>query len=86
MKSATDRRWIIDDLAKILRKPSAAPTMTEGEVIALALNGTQWIPGRPVQDGDMVIFQIKRLLRQAGYSIVPTEAERKEEGTHDDVR
>jgi hypothetical protein len=71
------RRLIIDDLAKVLRKPSAAPTITPGEVIALALNGTQWIPGRPVQDGDMVIFQTLRLLRQAGYAIVPASREDK---------
>jgi len=69
------RRLIIDDLAKVLRKPSAAPTITPGEVIALALNGTQWVPGRLVQDGDMVIYQTLRLLRQAGYAIVPATKE-----------
>ena len=72
-RTDTQRRLIIDDLAQVLRKPSAAPTITPGEVIALALNGTQWVPGRPVQDGDMVIFQTLRLLRQAGYAIVPIE-------------
>lgn len=74
-RTARERRFIIDDLARVLRKPSAAPTITPGEVIALALNGTQWVPGRPVQDGDMVIFQTLRLLRQAGYQIVPIEKE-----------
>jgi len=68
------RRLIIDGLASLMRKPTAAPVMTPGEVIALALNGTQWVPGRPVQDGDQVIFQTLRLLRQAGYAIVPAES------------
>lgn len=76
-RTPAQRRFIIDDLAKVLRKPSAAPTITPGEVIALALNGTQWIPGRPVQDGDMVIFQTLRLLRQAGYAIVPATKDEK---------
>jgi len=74
-RTPAQRRLIIDDLATILRKPTAAPTITPGEVIALALNGTQWIPGRPVEDGDMVIFQTLRLLRQAGYAIVPATRE-----------
>jgi hypothetical protein len=76
-RTPAQRRLIIDDLAKVLRKPSAAPTITPGEVIALALNGTMWIPGRPVEDGDMVIFQIIRLLKEAGYEIRPKEAEKK---------
>lgn len=71
--TAAKRRLIIDDLAAILRKPRAAPVLTPGEVIALALNGTRWIPGRPVEDGDVVVFQMLRLLRQAGYEIVPKE-------------
>lgn len=74
-RSPVQRRLIIDDLAQVLRKPSARPVLTPGEVIALALNGTQWIPGRPVQDGDTVIFQTLRLLRQAGYAIVPATKE-----------
>ena len=64
------RHYVIDDLAQILRKPSAAPTITPGEVIALALNGTMWIPGRPVDPDDMVVDQILRLLKEAGWKIV----------------
>jgi len=73
------KHYLIDDLAKVLRKPSAAPTITPGEVIALVLNTTQWVPDRPVEDGDMVIYQIIRILGQAGYSIVPTEAKREDD-------
>lgn len=73
--TAAERRILIDDLAAILRKPSAAPLLTPGEVIAFALNGTQWIPGRPVEDGDQVIYQMLRLLREAGYLIVPKESD-----------
>jgi hypothetical protein len=76
-RTPAQRRLVIDDLATILRKPTAAPTITPGEVIALALNGTQWVPGRPVQDGDMVIYQTLRLLRQAGYAIVPATKDEK---------
>jgi hypothetical protein len=76
-RTATQRHCILDDLAKVLRNPRAAPILTPGEVIALALNATQWIPGRPVEDGDMVIFQTLRLLRQAGYAIVPATREDK---------
>jgi len=76
-RTSATRRLIIDDLAAVLRKPTAAPVLTPGEVIALALNGTQWVPGRPVEDGDQVIFQTLRLLRQAGYVIVPATKENK---------
>ena len=63
---------VIDDLALILRKPSAAPTITPAEVIALALNGTMWTPGvREISDNDMVVVQILRLLKEAGWKIEP---------------
>lgn len=70
-RTPVQRRFIIDDLAAVLRKPCAAPILTPGEVIALALNGTHWIPGRPVEDGDMVVYQMLRLLSEAGWQIVP---------------
>lgn len=70
IRKAAQRRLIIDDLAMILRKPSAAPTITPSEVIALALNGAQWVPGaRLIGADDIVVFQILRLLQEAGWKI-----------------
>lgn len=63
------RHFIIDDLAKVLRKPSAAPTLTPAEVIAIVLTTTEWIPGRKVDPDDLVVQAILKCLDDAGWKI-----------------
>lgn len=65
------RHYVIDDLAKVLRKPSAAPTITPAEVIAIVLTTTQWMPPRAVSDDDDVVQAILKCLEEAGHKIVP---------------
>ena len=74
-RTAAQRRLIIDDLATILRKPTAAPTLTPGEVIAVMLCGTQWTPGRYHDPDGAVVQSILRGLKEAGYAIVPATKE-----------
>jgi hypothetical protein len=60
----------IDRMPLIAREPSARPKITPAEVIALSLNGTMWTPGvREIKDDDMVVVQILRLLKEAGWKI-----------------
>jgi len=40
-----ERHLVIDELACLMRKPTAKPTLEPSEVIAVVLNTTQWIPG-----------------------------------------
>lgn len=65
------RHFIIDDLAKILRKPSAAPTITPAEVIAIVLTTTQWKPNRMLDSDDLVVRSILDSLEEAGWKIAP---------------
>jgi hypothetical protein len=68
-----ERHLLIDELTCMMRQPSAAPTLTADEVIAVVLNMTEWIPGdRLLDPDDVVVQEIKRGLRLAGYSITPT--------------
>ena len=68
-----ERHLVIDRLTCMMRQPSAAPTLTDDEVIAVVLNMTEWIPGdRLLDPDDVVVQEIKRGLRLAGYSITPT--------------
>jgi hypothetical protein len=69
--SAAPRHYIIDDLAKILRKPSAAPTISPAEVIAIVLTTTHWKPNRMLSDDDVVVQAILANLEEAGWKIVP---------------
>jgi hypothetical protein len=70
-RTATQRRYIIDDLAKVLRKPSAAPTITPAELIAVTLSTTQWVPGRILDPDDLVVQSILHMLDEGGWKIVP---------------
>ena len=71
--TALKRGLFIDPPATLLRKPSAAPTVTARECIALALTCSQWKPGRIVDpDGDIVSLVLKSLDRE-GWKIVEME-------------
>ena len=65
------RHYVIDDLAKILRKPSAAPTLQPAEVIAIVLTTTQWKPNRILGPDDAVVQSIIDCLDEAGFKIEP---------------
>ena len=74
-RTTAQRRLIIDDLATILRKPTAAPTITPAELIAVTLSTTQWVPGRFLDPDDVVVQSILKMLKEAGYAIVPATKE-----------
>ena len=65
------RHYIIDDLANVLRKPSAAPTITPAEVIAIVLTTTHWKPNRMLGPDDEVVRAILANLEEAGWKVVP---------------
>ncbi|MGJ5000552.1 hypothetical protein ACQR10_04460 [Bradyrhizobium sp. HKCCYLRH2060] len=65
------RRYLIDDLATILRKPTAAPTVEPAEIIAMVLTTTQWQPGRIIEADDPVVDQVLATLEEAGWSVAP---------------
>jgi hypothetical protein len=74
-RTAAQRRLIIDDLATILRKPTAAPTISPAELIAVTLSTTQWVPGRFLDPDDVVVQSILQMLKEGGYAIVPATKE-----------
>ena len=65
------RHYVIDDLARVLRKPSAAPTITPAEVIAIVLTTTQWTPGRAIHSEDVVVQSILKCMEDAGWKFEP---------------
>jgi hypothetical protein len=65
------RPLLIDDLVKVLRKPSAAPTITPAEVIAIVLTTTHWKPNRILDPDDLVVQSILTSLEEAGWKIEP---------------
>jgi hypothetical protein len=69
MKDA--RPFIIDDIARVLRKPSAVPTITPAEVIAIVLSTTQWVPNRLLDPDDVVVQLILKTLEEAGWKLEP---------------
>lgn len=60
-----------DQLAMVLRKPTAAPTLLPSEVIAAVLTSMQWKPNRFVSPDDLVIEHILSSLQQAGWKFEP---------------
>ena len=64
------RRFVIDDLARVLRKPTASPTITPAEIIAVTLSTTRWMPPRLVDPEDTVVLSILKMLDEGGYKIV----------------
>lgn len=69
-RTPAQRHLIIDDLAQVLRKPSAAPTVTPAELIAITLSTTMWVPGRLLGPDDEVVVSILQMLEQGGWEIV----------------
>jgi hypothetical protein len=62
---------LIDHLATVLRKPSAAPLVKPSEAIAIALSSAQWSPGR-LQDPDgNVVRLVLKAIHDAGWKIEP---------------
>ncbi len=77
MNGPAERRYLIDNLATLMRKPTAAPTVLPSEIIAMVLTTTQWKPGRIIGPDDLVVEQILASLKQAGWSITPTVSEQR---------
>ncbi len=67
------RRLVIDQLATILRKPSAAPLVTPAEAIAIALSTVRYSPGDLLDPDGRVVQLVLRSIREAGWKIVPAE-------------
>jgi hypothetical protein len=69
------RHFIIDDIAKVLRKPRASPLLEPREVISCALNYAMqyefW--KRQITDTSLVVRAVEEALRSEGYKIVPME-------------
>lgn len=73
------RGLFVEPPATLLRKPTAAPTIRPAECIAVALTCSQWKPGRIVDPDGEVVRLVLRALRDEGWSIVPTEANREKD-------
>lgn len=71
MTRRATRQLLIDQVATILRKPSAAPTVTPSEAIAIALTSARWKPDRFIDPGDRVVALVLRALKDAGWKIEP---------------
>lgn len=69
------RGLFVDPPATLLRKPSAAPTVTPAECIALSLTCAQWKPGRIMDPHGDVVQLVLRSLKREGWKIVPMERE-----------
>ena len=70
-RTIANRRLVIDDLAKVLRRPSAAPTIEPAVLIAVTLSTTRWVPGRLLDPDDLVVQSILKMLEDGGWKIVP---------------
>ncbi|WP_316234638.1 hypothetical protein [Bradyrhizobium sp. SZCCHNR1020] len=66
-----ERRYIIDDVGAVLRKPTAAPILEPAEIIAIVLTATQWTPGRKIEPDDLVVEQMLHSLKQHGWKFEP---------------
>ncbi len=71
MKPAT-RQIVIDQLATILRKPTASPLLEPGEAIACALSMIpyRW-SGRLLDESSLPVRLTLQAIHDAGYKIVP---------------
>lgn len=74
MKRAKRQGFFVDPPATLLRKPSAAPTITPEECIAVALTAAQWKPGNIIDPDREVVQLCLRSLKREGWRIAPIEA------------
>ena len=70
----------IDPPPTLLRKPTAAPTVTVPECIAMALTATKWKPGGIVDPDGVVVQSVMKLIDRAGWEFRPKEAKRSDDG------
>ena len=63
----------IDPPPTLLRKPTAAPTVTPAECIALALTASEWKPGNIMDPDGTIVQLVLKSLRHEGWKIVPME-------------
>jgi hypothetical protein len=63
----------VDPPATLLRKPTAAPTVTPAECIAVALTASEWKPGNIMDPEGNVVQLVLKSLKREGWKIVPME-------------
>ena len=73
MKRAVRAGLFVDPPATLLRKPTAAPTVTPAECIALALTASEWKPGNIMDPEGNVVQLVLKALKREGWKIVPME-------------
>lgn len=61
----------IDPPSTLLRKPTAAPTVTPAECSAIALTATEWKPGGIMDPDGVVVRHVLKALHQGGWKIEP---------------
>lgn len=66
----------VDPPATLLRKPTADPTVTPQECIAVALTCAQWTPGRIMDPDGEVVKLVMSSLDHEGWEITAKEAKR----------
>ena len=68
-----NRQFLIDQVATILRKPTAKPLVTPAEAIAIALSTVRWKPGGLLDPDGVIVHLVLKAIRQAGWKIVAME-------------
>jgi hypothetical protein len=63
----------VDPPATFQRKPTAAPTVTPAECIAVALTASEWKPGNIMDPDGTVVQLVLKALKREGWKIVPME-------------
>lgn len=71
MAKRTRKQLVIDDLAKVLRKPCAEPLVKPAEAIAIGLSMVQPGPARFVSPDGPLVRQALLALHLAGWKIEP---------------
>lgn len=70
----------VDPPATLQRKPTAGPTVTPAECIAMALTAADWKPGGIIDPDGIVVQSAMRLIDQAGWEFTPKIAKRGDDG------
>ncbi|WP_257164663.1 hypothetical protein [Bradyrhizobium sp. SRS-191] len=74
MRRRSERHYLIDDVATVLRKPTAGPTLEPGEIIAIVLTTARWQPGRIIEAGHPLIGSVLDALNESGWEIAGASA------------
>lgn len=64
----------VDPPSTLLRKPTAAPTVTVPECIAMAFTAARWKPGIVVEPDDVAVLSAMALIDEAGWVFGPKDS------------